>query len=175
MVLGGPQAVEAEIGGEPRQPDLLVPHLRVRAVLPAVAGEHHHHADIHGMLLHSLSAGGPGMAFTAPALRQVSTGTAGALSQRQLPVAVCANGIAVLPKRGMAAAVAHDLAVLLALVVAADAGHPRVDLVEQQALATRLDVVGPLRHASGRGLDARDAAFPRMPDQTGHPVDVIFD
>src|SRR5437763_9479550 len=69
----------------------------------------------------------------------------GALSQRQLLVAVCNNGIAVFAKGGMAAAVAHHLAGLFAFDIAVDAGHPRVDLVEQQALATRLDVVGPLR------------------------------
>ena len=39
VVLGRPQAVETEIGGAPGQPDLLVPHARVGAVLPAVAGE----------------------------------------------------------------------------------------------------------------------------------------
>ena len=54
VMLGRPQAVEAEIGGEPRQPDLLVPHAIVGAVVPAVAGEHHHHADIHEASLHSL-------------------------------------------------------------------------------------------------------------------------
>ena len=50
MVLGRPQHVEARVGGEPRQPDLLVPHLVVADALPAIAGEHHHHADIHGVL-----------------------------------------------------------------------------------------------------------------------------
>ena len=47
MMLGRPQHVEAGVGGEPRQADLLVPDLVVRAVVPAVAGEHHHHADVH--------------------------------------------------------------------------------------------------------------------------------
>src|SRR5215831_725332 len=36
--LGRPQAVETAIGSEPGQPGLLVPHARVGAVLPAVAG-----------------------------------------------------------------------------------------------------------------------------------------
>ena len=54
VVLGRPQAVEAEVGGEPGQPDFLLPHARVGAIIPAVAGEHHHHADIHGALLRSL-------------------------------------------------------------------------------------------------------------------------
>ena len=47
MVLRRPEAVEAQIGGEPGQPDLLVPHAGVGAVVPAVAGEHHHHANVH--------------------------------------------------------------------------------------------------------------------------------
>ena len=51
MVLGRPQHVEPGVGGEPCQPDLLVPHLVVRAVVPAVAGEHHHHADVHARIL----------------------------------------------------------------------------------------------------------------------------
>ena len=52
MVLGRPQRVKARIGGEPRQPDLLVPHLIVADVLPAIAGEDHHQADIHGLPPH---------------------------------------------------------------------------------------------------------------------------
>src|SRR5438477_2831812 len=88
----------------------------------------------------------------------------GALNQRQFAVPLCNNGIAVLAKRGMATAVAHDLAGLFALDVAVDPGHPRVDLVEQQSLATRLDVVGPLSHPRGRGLDPGHAAVARMPD-----------
>ena len=48
VVFGRPQAVEAQIGGSAGQPDLLVPHPGVGAILPAVAGENHHHADIHG-------------------------------------------------------------------------------------------------------------------------------
>src|SRR6266480_3013200 len=88
----------------------------------------------------------------------------GALSQRQFAVPLCNDGIAVLAKRGMATAIAHDLAGLFALDVAVDPGHPRVDLVEQQSLATRLDVVGPLSHPRGRGLDPGHAAVARMPD-----------
>ena len=56
MVLGRPQAVEARVGGEAREPDLLVPDAVVRAVVPAVAGEHHHHADVHGVSLRVLLA-----------------------------------------------------------------------------------------------------------------------
>src|SRR5262249_23274566 len=47
MVLGGPQAIEPEVGGEPSQPDLFLPHACIGAVIPAVAGEDHHHPDIH--------------------------------------------------------------------------------------------------------------------------------
>jgi hypothetical protein len=43
MMLGRTQAVEAKIGGKPREADFLVLYARVGAVLPAVAGEHHHH------------------------------------------------------------------------------------------------------------------------------------
>jgi hypothetical protein len=57
MLLSRPQAVEAEIGGEPGQPDFLVRHARAsEQSSPAVAGRHHHHADIHGALLRSLCA-----------------------------------------------------------------------------------------------------------------------
>src|SRR5690242_2050614 len=69
------------------------------------------------------------------------------LGQRQLAVTVRRHRIAVLAKGGVAAAVAHDLAALLAFNVAIDTGHPRVDLVHQQPFAERLDVVGPLGHA----------------------------
>ena len=80
-------------------------------------------------------------------------------SQRQFAISVRRHRIAVLAKGGMAAAVAHDLAGLLALDIAVDAGHPRVDLVHQQPLARRHDVVGPARRprrrwprsGSGRG------------------------
>src|SRR6516165_12641961 len=54
VVLGRPQAVEPQVGGEPRQPDLLVPYPCVGAVVPAVTGEYHHHANIHRTLLRSL-------------------------------------------------------------------------------------------------------------------------
>ena len=58
VMLGRPQAVEAEIGGQPCQPDLLVPDAGIGTILPAVAGEDHHHADIHRTLLsrHSLGS-----------------------------------------------------------------------------------------------------------------------
>ena len=50
MVLGRPQAVEAAIGGQPREPDLFLPDAIVGAVVPAVAGEDHHHPNVHGFL-----------------------------------------------------------------------------------------------------------------------------
>src|SRR5215475_3789755 len=57
------------------------------------------------------------------------------LSERQLAISVCRDRIAALAKGRMAAAVAHDPADLLPLNIAVDAGHPRVDLGEQQARA----------------------------------------
>ena len=53
VMLRRPQAVETEIGGEPREADFLLPHARIGAVLPAVAGEHHHHPNVHRVLLRS--------------------------------------------------------------------------------------------------------------------------
>jgi hypothetical protein len=53
MMLGRPQAVETEIGGEPREADFLIPHTSIGAVLPAVAGEHHHHPNVHRVFLRS--------------------------------------------------------------------------------------------------------------------------
>jgi hypothetical protein len=56
VVLGRPEAVESQVGGEARQANLLVPHPRVGAIVPAVAGEDHHHPDIHGALLRTRPA-----------------------------------------------------------------------------------------------------------------------
>src|SRR6266852_4877075 len=90
-----------------------------------------------------------------------------ALSQRQRAISVCHHRFAVLAKGGVAAAVAHDPADLLALDIAVDAGHPRIDLGEQQALARRKDVIGPGGSALSGGLDARHAAIVREADQPG--------
>src|SRR6516162_11182235 len=57
------------------------------------------------------------------------------LSQRQLAISVGRHAIAPLAELGVAAAITHDPADLLALDIAVDARHPRVDLGEQQALA----------------------------------------
>ena len=47
VMFGRPQTVEAKIGGEPREADFLIPHTLVGIIVPAIAREHHHHADIH--------------------------------------------------------------------------------------------------------------------------------
>src|SRR3954449_7211085 len=53
------------------------------------------------------------------------------LCQRQPAIAVRRYRVAVLAKRWMTAAIAHDLTGLLALDIAVDPSHPRVDLVHQ--------------------------------------------
>src|SRR5205807_9546721 len=65
-----------------------------------------------------------------------------ALRQRQLAIPVRCQRFAARAKGWVAAAVAHDPTDLLALDITVDAGHPRVDLGEQQALARGHDVVG---------------------------------
>src|SRR5207253_7546161 len=42
-----PERIKAELVGEARQPDLLVPRLIVAHALPAISGEHHLDADVH--------------------------------------------------------------------------------------------------------------------------------
>jgi hypothetical protein len=53
----GPQHVEADVGGQPGEPELLVPDLCVGHVAPSVAGEYHLHADVHRVLLGGRMAG----------------------------------------------------------------------------------------------------------------------
>src|SRR6202023_4341811 len=96
------------------------------------------------------------------------------LSQDQLAIPVRRGGFAVLAELGVAAAVAHDPADLLALDIAVDAGHPRVDLGEQQALARRNDVVGPGSGTGCGGLDTGQAAVAREADQPGRPIGAVF-
>src|SRR5271165_3101081 len=50
MMLGRPQHIEAEPRRPARQAEIFVPDLIVANILPAVAGEDHHQADIHGTL-----------------------------------------------------------------------------------------------------------------------------
>src|SRR5260370_36979451 len=97
-----------------------------------------------------------------------------ALSQCQLTISVCRDGFATLAELGVAAAVAHDPADLLPLDIAVDAGHPRVDLGEQQALARRNDVVGPAGGTRRAGLDAREAAGAREADHPRRPIGAVF-
>src|SRR5229473_6598854 len=97
-----------------------------------------------------------------------------ALSQCQLTISVRRDGFATLAELGVAAAVAHDPADLLALDIAVDAGHPRVHLGEQQALARRNDVVGPGSGTRRGGLDASEAAVAREADQPGYPIGAVF-
>src|SRR5216683_1815505 len=97
-----------------------------------------------------------------------------AVSERQLTISVRRDSFAALAELGVAAAVAHDSADLLPLDVAVDAGHPRVDLGEQQALARRNDVVGPGSGTRRGGLDTIEAAVAREADQPGYPIGTVF-
>src|SRR6266851_3655197 len=97
-----------------------------------------------------------------------------AVSERQLTISVRCDGFAALAELGVAAAVAHDPADLLALDIAVDAGHPRVDLGEQQALARRNDVVGPGSGTRRGGLDTGQAAVEREADEPGYPIGAVF-
>src|SRR3984893_10801955 len=97
-----------------------------------------------------------------------------AVSERQLTISVRHHRLAALAEFGVAAAVAHDPADLLALDIAVDAGHPRIDLGEQQALARRNDVVGPGSGTRRGGLDAIEAAVAREADHPGYPIGTVF-
>src|SRR6266550_5673418 len=97
------------------------------------------------------------------------------LTQCQLTISVRRDRVAALAELGVAAAVAHDPTDLLTLDVAVDAGHPRIDLGEQQALARRNDVVSPGTGARRGGLDAGQIAVAREADKTCHPIGAVFD
>src|SRR6516165_1944529 len=114
------------------------------------------------------------MLSTAPACQQAGAALR-RLSQRELAKPGRRDPIAALAELGVTAAVTHDPADLLALDIAVDAGHPRVDLGKQQALARRNDVVGPGDGACRGGLDAGQAALAREADQPGHPIGGVFD
>ena len=47
MMLDRPQHVEAELVGQSRQPQFLIPHLSVADLVPTIAGEDHLDSDIH--------------------------------------------------------------------------------------------------------------------------------
>src|SRR6516165_6158633 len=96
------------------------------------------------------------------------------LSERELAIPGRRHRLAALAKGGVAAAVAHDPPDLLALDIAVDAGHPRVDLGEQQALARRNDVVGPGSGTCHGGLDASEATVEREADQPGRPIGAVL-
>ena len=74
----------------------------------------------------------------------------------------------------MATTVAHNPADLFALQVAIDAGHPGVDLGEQQPLVGFDDVIGPGFRGLGRRLDAGHAVVACVADQRGDPVGGVF-
>src|SRR6516225_2922648 len=96
------------------------------------------------------------------------------LSQRQVAVSLRYDRLAALAELGVTAAVAHDPADLLALDIAVDPGHPRVDLGEQQTLARRNDVVGPGGGTRRSGLDAGQIAVAREADEPRHPIGAVF-
>src|SRR5260370_33856307 len=83
------------------------------------------------------------------------------LGQRELAISGRRDGFAALAELGVAAAVAQGPAHLLPLDIAVDAGHPRVDLGEQQALTRRNDVVGPGSGSRRAGLDPGQSAVAR--------------
>src|SRR6266446_5287868 len=93
-----------------------------------------------------------GFALCAPRNDEWSDVT---LPQPQLIIPLRRDLIALGAIGRRAAAVAGDDAGLLALDVGIDAGHPGIDLVGQQPLAKRLDVIGPGLNALRRRLQPR--------------------
>src|SRR5689334_2897572 len=89
MVLGRPEAVEAAVGGDARQPEFLLPDLAVLDVVPAIAAEQQHHADIHGVAPRFVRrGGGRGHAIAAtlpPLARRLQP------SPPRVPLALAAN------------------------------------------------------------------------------------
>src|SRR6266436_1440687 len=96
------------------------------------------------------------------------------LTQCQLTISVRRDRLAALAELGVAAAVAHDSADLLALHVAVDAGHPRVDLGEQQSLARLNDMICPSGRTCRGGLNPSQAAVAGKADQLGDPVGAVL-
>lgn len=64
---------------------------------------------------------------------------------------------------------------LLVGQVLVDSRHPRVHVVSQQALATLIDMLGPVVHALLGGLEVRHIVVAHPADRVRHPVDGIFD
>src|SRR5438034_482090 len=94
-----------------------------------------------------------------------------ALGQLEFGISACRHLVASGAVGGRAAAIARDDAPLLALDIAVDPGHPRVDFVGEQARPERLDVLSPGLHACGGGFQAGEAVPLRKADQAGHPID----
>src|SRR5437868_6583902 len=98
-----------------------------------------------------------------------------ALGQLEFGISACRHLVASGAVGRRAAAIACDDALLLARDVAIDPGHPRIDLIGEQARPERLDVLGPGLHTGGGGFEARKAGPLRKADQARHPIDAIFD
>src|SRR5207237_7583540 len=98
-----------------------------------------------------------------------------ALGQLEFGISACRHLVASGAVGRRAAAIARDDALLLALDVAIDPGHPRIDLIGEQARPERLDVLSPGLHACGGGFQAGQAGSSRKADQARHPIDAVFD
>src|SRR5262249_27235163 len=146
VVFDRPEHVEAELFSKARPEDLFLPRIIVATAQPPKRGYPHWDADAQNPLQ----------------------------SERDRAIASRHYRLAALAKLGVAAAVAHDPADLLALDIAVDAGHPRVDLGEQQPLARRDDVVGPSSGARRGSFDTGQVAVAYEADQPGHPIGTVF-
>src|SRR5260370_7668092 len=113
-------------------------------------------------------------AFTGTRLTASRGPGCSALSERELAISVRRRRFATLAELGVAAAVAHDPADLLPLDIAVDAGHPQVDLGEQQALAGRNHVVGPDNGTRRGGLAPSQATVARQAHNPGPPIPAQF-
>src|SRR5205823_506647 len=80
-----------------------------------------------------------------------------ALGQLEFGISACRHLVASGAVGRRAAAIACDDALLLARDVAIDPGHPRIDLIGEQARPERLDVLGPGLHTKSTSLESRPA------------------